>query len=340
MNCEKYEILIGDLLEGELDLQTAESVNSHIFSCGECKAEFELLKCEKAAYAGYLYDVEPPIGLSAAFKSRLESENRYSNMTMSVVGFIARVFGSIRLSPALAFGIAVIAIGLGFLGLKYPINEKGADRATILKSNQLDSQPVLIPQPKENLEGPAIASPEIAKASDDLPKSNKKSRENNPLTNVRTVKTREKGAFTNKPPVKKMIIRNYEPDKSAEFAALSPEDKIEIKIAQTLQSETAKQMGKIELLLRSFRNMRYAEGSDEFEIAYQKQQAGKLLGKNIQLRQQAENYGSILTNEMLSKVEPYLMEISNLDDNPSNEEILEIKQHVKNQNIIVSLQGF
>jgi hypothetical protein len=107
-----------------------------------------------------------------------------------------------------------------------------------------------------------------------------------------------------------------------------------------LEAEIAGQIEKIELLLRSFRNVKLTENLVDFDVEYEKRQARRLLKANAALQRNAKNYGIYYGEELLSRAEPYLLEIANLENNPSPDRILDIKRRVGSQNIIAGLQVY
>jgi hypothetical protein len=333
MNCEKFKDMINDLVEGELDSVVAAKVNLHIFSCQSCEAEFNFLSNEKEIYSKFLFEIEPPTDLLVAFQQKLESAEQSGIVSagnrLSLFNRFENLFTFVFFKPAFAGAIALLALSFGFFLLKVPT--KTSDDVLVSKSPTPAVSPAFVPENKEL----APLKPNVIS-----PKSNKNEIETIASKKPLVEKTKRLAVSSNslniekKLPPKKAAKKLFEtPEGNSQFAA-------EFKQIRAFETETAKQIEKVEMLLRSFRNVRYEEGVGEYDVAYEKQQAGKLLAKNIQLRQQSENYGSMLTSELLSRVEPYLLDISNLENNPSEEEILEIKQRVKNQNIIVSLQGF
>lgn len=316
MNCEKYSPLINDLVEDELDAQTAEQVNLHIFVCKTCEAEFEALNGEKEIYAHFLFDIEPPKDSAKNFQAKLSLLDQ--EKMLSKVSFgerFSNVFALFTLKPL--FAVAVVLLVFGFVYLALKGSDKNDELTFVLPSDVFETPKIEI-EKKDATENPQ-----------DEP--------------VKTVSPKiEKKQFTTKTQTVsiKQIFPKKSLNRSFEKTEIPTEDELQLQEIRAFEVETAKQIEKVELLLRSFRNARYAEDRNEYDIVYEKQQARKLLENNVRLRRQSEVYGTEFTSRMLNKIEPYLLEISNLNTNPSDTEVLEIKQRVRNQNIIAGLQGF
>ncbi len=329
MKCQKYSNLIDDLVEGELDEQNARTVNLHLFSCRECASRFEILQREKAMYAHYLFEVEPSIDLSVRFQQKLETEAPENLLTTrpSLREFegITRILGFLRLNLAFtAAGLVIlIAFVLALLNLINPGSSQSINLAYQKNDHKIQlALPIMLPK-----ETPPLPEKNKIVTDKDDPEVTKKDLTGESRLTPIGVKQ-----------VVKPTIRS--PKVTPETIQLNEDEKLQIKEIQALEIQTVKQMEKVELLLRTFRNIRYTEGSDQYDISYEKQQARKLLQNNVELRQKAESFGTIFSEEMLSKVEPYLLDIANLEINPTSEKVSEIKERVRNQNIIASLQSF
>jgi hypothetical protein len=337
MNCENYAQMMDDLLEGKLDALTVEHVNSHIFACELCESEFELLKREKEMFSHYLFDIEPPTNLSAQFQAKLAAENPKNFAVVKPTSILsnwkAKLFGSLAFYPATAFAIALIAFGIWWGFQSKSENKDSAQN----KPKTVES---VNPHPNNFAEKTTDHPlPEKIRDVVEVPQIKGKRVANKFVTKSKPIENRHKSIALKtiqKQPA--TILQKFKANST--FAKLSEEEKLQIKQIQALETETAKQMEKVEMLLRSFRNARYVEGSERYDVSYEKQQARKLLEKNVQLRERAENFGTLFTEQILSRVEPYLLDIANLDNTPLPEQVLEIKERVKNQSIIASLQTY
>lgn len=321
MSCEKYSNLIDDLVEGELEALIAKEVNLHLFTCAECASQAASLKREKELYARYLFEIEPPLDSASRFQSKLKTELQV-NIAKAQPFFEAKIFAFWRFYPALT-GIAwFILAGLGLVLLNFALNKSNQPSHFATQSDVNKIQVLLPVLPEKENPMPIPQNDEIA---------------------AEKVKHLEfKKEIQPKPIAVKQIIKKpvIKPKAEIVIDQFSEEEKLQIEEIQALHTETAKQLEKVELLLRAFRNIRQAEGSEYYDISYEKQQARKLLQNNFALRQRAEIYGILFTEEILSQVEPYLLDIANLENNPASEKVLEIKERVRNQNIIASLQAF
>jgi hypothetical protein len=93
-----------------------------------------------------------------------------------------------------------------------------------------------------------------------------------------------------------------------------------------------------QLLLRSFRNTPSEEGAADIDLAYEKRLSRELLSKNRLLRRSAENKEDSRAEELLNHIEPLLLDIANLPDKPTQDEVRSVKELIREQKIIATLQ--
>lgn len=99
--------------------------------------------------------------------------------------------------------------------------------------------------------------------------------------------------------------------------------------------EVARHIEHAQLLLRSFKNARDAE---DLDVAYEKQRSRALLSQNAVLRRGAEAKGNLPVGELLGSVEPFLLDIANLPDNPNSDDVRSIKARMQKKEILAALQ--
>lgn len=328
MSCEDYKYLIHDLVEGELDAQSAAKINSHIIACRTCKLELETALREKDFYSQVLFEIEPPKNSVQSFQARLENfaPESFVEKVPSPFSVWRETFWSFfQLKPILAAAVVLIVLGILFSATKNFTGNSGRELSA--KSESLNSQ-----------------SPEKAEV---MPyKSTESAISEEPKEQLQPVKISAKEIRSVKPKLvvksekiaDKQIVKVKQSD-SEKLPKLATEEKKKIRELNLLQTETAVQFEKIELLLRAFRNAGVDENTRQFNVSYEKELARKLLNKNFQLRLQAAEFGNSLVAETLDNYEPYLLDIANLAKNPAVEDVLEIKQRMNNQNAILSLQA-
>ncbi len=347
MKCEKYLNLIDDLVEGELEEQSAERVNSHIFNCSRCASLYESLHREKEMYARYLFDAEPSKDLWAKFQTKLEPE---PNRVLPIAETRSNVsFGSVWTAnfwrlPLAGAGLLIL-FGLGFAFLNFAPSENFAENEYSSRSDfgnsKLNDARTAQPESRETVQDLNETASTRVQSGDKKfgsPKESKDKIDAKVLQTKNVSDAKIQTATIKEVNTRKVAITTSNPKDLSGFAKLSKEEQAQILQIKTLEKETAKQIEQIEMLLRSFRNARSVEGGGAFDVVYEKEQARKLLAKNARLRRGAEDFGASYTEEILSKAEPHLLDIANLENNPAPEKILDIKERVKNQNIIASLQ--
>ncbi|MCI0487611.1 MAG: hypothetical protein L0229_13550 [Blastocatellia bacterium] len=105
-----------------------------------------------------------------------------------------------------------------------------------------------------------------------------------------------------------------------------------------IQRETARHIEMTEMLLRAFRNVSAPEDASALDVSYEKQMSKELLSRNMLLRRSTARKRDLKVGELLLSVEPVLLDIANLPDNPSQEDVRAIKGLMQRQAIIAELQ--
>jgi hypothetical protein len=102
--------------------------------------------------------------------------------------------------------------------------------------------------------------------------------------------------------------------------------------------ETSEHLMQTQLLLRSFRNSSIDAVDAAFDLGYEKRLSRELLSKNRLFRRSAESKKDSQAKDLLSQIEPLLLDIANLPDQPSQDEVRMIKDLMREQKIIATLQ--
>jgi hypothetical protein len=103
------------------------------------------------------------------------------------------------------------------------------------------------------------------------------------------------------------------------------------------EQETAKHIEQSKMLLRSIRNVQISDSDDEIDVTYDKALSRRLLNENVVLRRDAEMKAKFPTKTLLTDLEPFLIDISNLPDRARPQDVREIKERVQKTEIVAAL---
>ena len=156
-------------------------------------------------------------------------------------------------------------------------------------------------------------------------------------TTVPTKQPEQQFARFTPPPEKKSRIKRItrpiikdNPDVfSSDLASLDLDDQ-----------DTVKHIERTENLLRSIRNVRFADGDEEIDVTYDKALSQRLLNENVVLRREAEMKAKFPTKTLLADIEPLLIDIANLPDHARPEEVQAIKERVQKTEIVAALTEY
>lgn len=105
------------------------------------------------------------------------------------------------------------------------------------------------------------------------------------------------------------------------------------------EKDVARHVERAQMLLRSIKNAR-AGGTGDADVAYEKNLSRKLLAENATLQLEAEVKGDKESKQVLDRIEPFLLEIANMGERPSREDVRSIQARVRQNEIVAALEVY
>ena len=348
MRCEERQMLLEDHAAGALDAPAARDLTAHLAICEGCAAALGHIRHEGELYAWYEDDIwdEGDIQISPAFWAGVNARITEEKATRQAHPF-ARMREWLRtpayLKPALTFaGLLLVALASVWALFINPRQTRtGVEVATEnTRPEESRGVGVVVPQQGSEAPGSTITGQTTGGQSESTGVTNEARAE------VRRRARRASAASPANPSIGDGLAElkpdTVEPAGFDEVAAAfvngvegtragAPEND------GGRDSETVKHFGQAQNLLRSFR---HANPTTADEFAYEKQLSRRLLQRNVLLRLGAESKGDLPLEQALSKIEPVLLDITHLPNQPSPDELRPIRERIERGELIAALQMY
>jgi hypothetical protein len=319
----------------------------HLSTCPGCTSAFQELQHEQELYAHYRRDVEVTPAQWNIVQARLEQEKDtgpQQPQSRLHAWFGGAAASSRKFYPAIVAALLLIMVGIT-AGIIYLSRHNSPGELVSRPVKQAETSP-LAGQKQELPDGSNQKNETVAGSSN--------GKENNPNRQMLTAATNaaeRKKAVTlaRLPHPLNRRTEQFVPDNPAQSVeAVTDRESINDVFKSVRGSvpgatgdfdfEIARHTERAELLLRSFRNVRLAATDHALDVSYEKKQSRKLLYQNITLRRESIARGDQPTAELLSQLEPILLDIANLPNRAKARDVRSIEQHMAKQEIVATLQ--
>jgi hypothetical protein len=323
MNCKESISLLEDYFDRQVDAIADKHLTIHLNACDLCAGEYALLRREQEIYAGCELQVAPEFWNGV--RARITQENRSRSGPFAT---LAVLWSGLRFNPVLTVATCCLIL-VGLVGvLRYVVNRPASAPKTAAQAGQ---QPNMTPA-KQNSNTEQVADArQKPEALPDHPKRNVQSRSGLALRRV------EPG-----PAGVSQVANDYAPQPAfhADTLGEGPILPSQTTIAADLDADSVRHIERAEMLLRSFKNSRLLRKANTLDLDYERQLSKDLVSRNNLLRRDAELAGNVPLARLLDRLEPFLLEIANLQDNSGRQEIRLVREGLMREQIIAALQTF
>lgn len=367
MRCEDCLPLIDEYFDGEVTGQTAEAVGAHLAACADCSAALDALSFEQEIYARYdRGGLEVTPDLWARVSAEIARTPPASESPAAGRPFLSRArdyfaaaLGPLALRPALASSLAllVVAAGAGALWLSRRTppdapthsvaqSTPAPDAAVNPPSHGTDEEHPKRENPLAPVESGTAPAADVPRAA---PRGPELAENASPARRAGDTGTSVDELLAPAPaPKDDGIVRfRQEHQPADETAALlvnasAPAGDLVAANARPLEpdeKDLARHVERAQMLLRSIKNGRASDAADA-DISYEKTLSRKLLAENATLQLEAEVKGDKDTKQVLDRIEPFLLDIANMGEKPSREEVRSMRERVRETEIVAALEVY
>jgi hypothetical protein len=370
MRCEDCLPLIEEYFDGEVEERTGVRMRAHLSTCATCAAALDALSFEQEIYTRYDRGLEVTPALWARVSAEIargalpESPAEDRPFLTRLRDRLATALGALNTRPALASSLALLVVGIiaGSLWLthrpKHEVSTEVAANSPATRAAASPSSSVI------DVEGDAagLVAPDVEGVNKGgVSVAPVETNRDNPREPAGESRERVEPRTVAPDDVEKVMAESSAPRannqivfiKADDHAAPGADPTIFVNTAsmghglitndaQMLDSgdeALARHVEQTQMLLRSFKNSR-PEEDNTVNVAYERKLSRKLLAENATLQLDAETRGDKDTKQVLDSIEPFLLDIANLRDQPSREEVRSIKERVRKNEIIAALQVY
>jgi hypothetical protein len=368
MRCEDCLPLIEEYFDGEVTRQTEEQIGAHLSTCTDCSAALDALSFEQEIYARYdRVGLEVTPDLWARVSAEIARTPPASESPAAGRPFLSRArdyfaaaLGALAVRPALASSLALllVAAAAGTLWLSRRSQPAPATPLVARNTPAPVETAVIPPAPgAEEYINPKRVNPLAASEGETVPAAYEPrgAREAETAQNANPVR-RDGGSAVSvdellaAPPAPKDdgIVRFRQEHPPADDTAallvtasaprrdMVPAD---VRLLDPDEKAVARHVERAQMLLRSIKNARETDTGDA-DVTYEKNLSRTLLVENSTLQLEAEVNGDKESKQVLDRIEPFLLEIANMGEKPSREEVRSIQERVRQNEIVAALEVY